>query len=88
MSLIGPRAEYKKFADDLESSVPFYQYRHIVKPGISGWAQVMHGYATGVDETQIKIEHDFYYIKHFSFWLDFLIVLLTIRTVVTGFGSR
>lgn len=88
MSLIGPRAEYKKFADELEKQVPFYQYRHIVKPGITGWAQVMHGYATGADETKIKIEHDFYYIKHFSFWLDVLIVLVTIRTIISGFGAR
>ena len=88
MSLIGPRAEYKKFADELEQQVPFYQYRHIVKPGISGWAQVMHGYATGADETQIKIEHDFYYIKNFSFSLDVLIVFLTLKTTATGFGAR
>ena len=88
MSLIGPRAEYKKFADELEQQVPFYQYRHIVKPGITGWAQVRHGYATGADETQIKIEHDFYYIKNFSFSLDVLIVFLTIRTMLTGFGAR
>ena len=88
MSLIGPRAEFKKFADELEGKVPFYQYRHIVKPGITGWAQVTHGYATGVDETQVKIEHDFYYIKNFSFGLDFLIVLKTIHTMLTGFGAR
>ena len=88
MSLIGPRAEYKKFADELEKQVPFYQYRHIVKPGITGWAQVMYGYATGADETQIKIEHDFYYIKNFSFWLDLLIVFKTFKTMLTGFGSR
>ena len=88
MSLIGPRAEFKKFADELEQQVPFYQYRHIVKPGITGWAQVTHGYATGVDETQIKIEHDFYYIKNFSFSLDVLIVFLTMRTMLTGFGAR
>ena len=88
MSLIGPRAEYKKFADELEQQVPFYQYRHIVKPGITGWAQVRHGYATGADETQVKIEHDFYYIKNFSFSLDVLIVFLTLRTMLTGFGAR
>ena len=88
MSLIGPRAEFKKFADELEQQVLFYQYRHIVKPGITGWAQVTHGYATGADETQIKIEHDFYYIKNFSFGLDFLIVFKTIYTMLTGFGAR
>lgn len=88
MSLIGPRPEYKKFADDLERKVPFYQYRHIVKPGISGWAQVMHGYATGVDETQVKIEHDFYYIKNFSLSLDCLIAVKTLHVVLTGKGAR
>ena len=88
MALSGPRAEFKKFADELEQQVPFYQYRHIVKPGITGWAQVMHGYATGADETQIKIEHDFYYIKYFSLWLDVFIVFKTIRTMLTGFGAR
>ena len=88
MALIGPRAEYKKFADELSEQVPFYMYRHIVKPGITGWAQVMHGYATGADETQVKIEHDFYYIKYFSLWLDVVIVFKTIRTMLTGFGAR
>lgn len=88
MALIGPRAEYKKFADELSEQVPFYMYRHIVKPGITGWAQVMYGYATGADETQVKIEHDFYYIKYFSFWLDLIIVFKTIRTMLTGFGAR
>lgn len=88
MSLIGPRAEFKDFAENLEKQVPFYQYRHIVKPGISGWAQVMHGYATGAEETQVKIEHDFYYIKHFSFSLDVLIFFKTIKTMLTGFGAR
>lgn len=88
MSLIGPRAEYKKFADELEKQVPFYQYRHIVKPGISGWAQVMQGYVIGAAETQIKIEYDFYYIKYFSFWLDTLIACKTVKTILTGFGAR
>lgn len=88
LSLIGPRAEYKAFADELEKEVPFYQYRHIVRPGISGWAQVTHGHAVGAEETQVKIEHDFYYIKHFSFSLDMLIFFKTIKTMLTGFGAR
>lgn len=88
MSLIGPRAEFTKFAIDLEKEVPFFNYRHIVKPGISGWAQVNQGYATGAEETKIKIEYDFYYIKHFSFTLDLLIVFKTIHTMLTGFGAR
>lgn len=88
MSLIGPRAEFVDFALKLEQQVPFFNYRHIVKPGISGWAQVNQGYATGAEETKLKIEYDFYYIKHISFTLDLLIFFRTIHTTFTGFGSR
>lgn len=88
MSLIGPRAEFIDFAVELDKEVPFFNYRHIVKPGISGWAQVNQGYATGTEETKIKIEYDFYYIKHISFSLDLLIFFKTIHTMVTGFGAR
>lgn len=88
MSLIGPRPEQRAFVDQFEYEIPFYAYRHVVKPGITGWAQVVHGYAADADDTRIKIEHDFYYIKNFSLWLDILIVAKTIRTILTGFGSR
>lgn len=88
MSLIGPRPEQKVFVDQFTQEIPFYAYRHMVKPGISGWAQVMHGYAADADETQVKIEHDFYYIKYFSLWLDILIVFKTIKTMLSGFGAR
>ena len=88
MSLIGPRPEQRTFVDQFEREIPFYMYRHIVRPGISGWAQVVHGYAADTDDTRIKIEHDFYYIKHFSLWLDVLIVFKTIKTILTGFGAR
>lgn len=88
MSLIGPRPEQKAFVDEFDDKIPFYNYRHIVKPGISGWAQVTHGYAADAEETQVKIEHDFYYIKHFSFSLDVLIFFKTIKTMLTGFGAR
>ncbi len=88
MSLIGPRAEFHKFAEEYEKEIPFYNYRHIVKPGISGWAQVMQGYNFGVDETRIKQEYDFYYIKNFSFSLDLLIFFKTIQTMMTGFGAK
>lgn len=88
MSLIGPRPEQKAFVDKFETEIPFYNYRHIVKPGISGWAQVVHGYAADVDDTRIKVEHDFYYIKNFSLWLDILIIFKTLKTMLTGFGAR
>lgn len=88
MSLIGPRPEQRYFVDQFEKEIPFYSYRHVVKPGITGWAQVVHGYAADAEDTKVKIEHDFYYIKNFSLWLDLLIVLKTIRTILTGFGAR
>lgn len=88
MSLIGPRPEQPAFVQKFDEKIPFYSYRHVVKPGITGWAQVRHGYAADVDQTQVKIEHDFYYIKNYSLQLDIFILLLTIRTVLTGFGAR
>ncbi len=88
MSLIGPRPEQLDFVKQFNETIPFYRYRHIVKPGISGWAQVMQGYASDEDETKVKLEHDFFYIKNFSLTLDLLIVIKTIQTMVTGFGAR
>lgn len=88
MSLIGPRPEQPVFVQEFEQQIPFYSYRHVVKPGITGWAQVRHGYAADTDTTQVKIEYDFFYIKHCSFKLDFYIFLLTLRTMLTGFGAR
>lgn len=88
MSLIGPRPEQRTFVDQFDRDIPFYSYRHVVKPGITGWAQVMQGYAASADDTRLKIELDFYYIKHCSVSLDLLIVFRTIQTILTGFGAR
>jgi len=88
MSLIGPRPEQAGFVEQFEQEVPFYSYRHIVKPGITGWAQVSQGYAVCTESTREKVEHDFFYIKNLSLWMDILIVLKTIKTVATGFGAR
>ncbi|HSP31179.1 MAG TPA: sugar transferase, partial [Halomonas sp.] len=88
MSLIGPRPESMDLANWYQRDVPFFHYRHVVRPGISGWAQVEQGYAAEVDGMNQKLEYDFYYIKNISFWLDLLIVMRTVRTVITGFGSR
>ena len=87
MSLIGPRPEQPGFVEQFEKEVPYYSYRHIVRPGITGWAQVNHGYAADTESTKEKVEHDFYYIKHLSPGLDFLIVIRTVRTIFTGFGA-
>jgi len=88
MSIIGPRPEQLTFADQFDEEIPLYQLRHNLRPGITGWAQVRHGYAANTIETQTKLRYDFYYVKHCSFMLDVQIVLGTIRTILTGFGSR
>ncbi|GAA5234354.1 sugar transferase [Verticiella sediminum] len=88
MSLIGPRPEQLAFVERFDREIPFYTYRHVVRPGITGWAQVTQGYVASADATRTKIELDFYYIKHCSLALDLLIVLRTIQTVLTGFGAR
>ena len=88
MSWIGPRPEAMPLSTWYEAELPFYRYRHIVRPGITGWAQVKQGHVADVDEVLSKLHYDFYYIKNFSFWLDILIVAGTIRTVLSGFGAR
>jgi exopolysaccharide biosynthesis polyprenyl glycosylphosphotransferase len=88
MSWIGPRPEAVPLSLWYEAELPFYRYRHIVRPGITGWAQVKQGHVADVDEVLSKLHYDFYYIKNFSFWLDLLIVAGTVRTIVNGFGAR
>lgn len=87
MSLIGPRPEQPGFVEQFETKVPYYSYRHIVRPGITGWAQVNHGYASDTESTREKVEHDFYYIKNLSPALDFLVIMRTLKTIATGFGA-
>lgn len=88
MSLIGPRPEQDSFVKQFEQEIPFYGYRHMVKPGITGWAQVVQGYADDTESTTEKLAFDLYYIKNLSFWLDVNIVFKTIRTMLTGFGAK
>ena len=88
MSWIGPRPEAEVLSIWYTSELPFYRYRHVVKPGISGWAQVNQGHVAEVEEVHRKLQYDFYYIKYFSPWLDLLILFRTIRTMLSGFGSR
>ena len=88
MSWIGPRPEAEVLSRWYENEIPFYRYRHIVRPGITGWAQVSQGHVAEVDDVRLKLHYDFFYIKHFSPWLDLLIVARTIRTMLTGFGAR
>jgi lipopolysaccharide/colanic/teichoic acid biosynthesis glycosyltransferase len=88
MSWIGPRPEAEPLSLLYQGEIPFYRYRHVVKPGISGWAQVNQGHVAEVAEVHRKLQYDFYYIKYFSPWLDLLIILRTLKTMLTGFGSR
>jgi len=88
MSWIGPRPEAEVLSRWYTSEIPFYRYRHVVKPGISGWAQVNQGHVANVDQVHEKLKYDFYYIKYFSPWLDVLIVFRTIKTMLSGFGAR
>ncbi len=88
MSWIGPRPEAEVLSVWYTSELPFYRYRHVVKPGISGWAQVNQGHVAEIEDVHRKLQYDFYYIKYFSPWLDMLIFLRTIKTMLTGSGAR
>lgn len=85
MSLVGPRSERPQWVEHFQRRIPFYRARLLVKPGITGWAQVNFGYAANVDDTSMKLEYDLYYIKHRNLILDLLILL---RTPATMFGLK
>ncbi len=86
MSLVGPRPEQPSLIADLEKRIPFYRARLLVKPGVTGWAQVNYGYVASVRDTEIKLEYDLYYIKHRNLLFDFIIILRTLGTVFGGKG--
>jgi exopolysaccharide biosynthesis polyprenyl glycosylphosphotransferase len=86
MSLVGPRAERPELVEEYQKQVPFYRARLLVKPGLTGWAQINYGYVASVLETAVKIEYDLYYIKHRTLGMDFQIILRTIGTVLRRTG--
>jgi lipopolysaccharide/colanic/teichoic acid biosynthesis glycosyltransferase len=88
MSLVGPRAEQVPFVSEFRKEIPFYDHRHMVRPGITGWAQVNYGYADDQAETIEKLTYDLYYIKHMSPVMDLRIFWKSIWTVLTGAGAR
>lgn len=88
MSLVGPRPERPMFVVQLQEQVPFYAYRHVVKPGITGWAQVRYTYGASVTDAWEKLQYDLYYIKNLSVFLDLLVLLHTVQAVLVGRGSR
>jgi lipopolysaccharide/colanic/teichoic acid biosynthesis glycosyltransferase len=88
MSLIGPRPEWTQTATVLEQRIPQFAFRYLVRPGITGWAQVHQGHVTGENDVRTKLSYDLYYAKNMSLPLDLAITMLTIRTVLTGRGAR
>jgi exopolysaccharide biosynthesis polyprenyl glycosylphosphotransferase len=86
MSLIGPRAEWDRLVENYDKLIPSYHFRHLVRPGITGWAQVNYPYGANLEDTERKLEYDLYYIRHFSFRLDASIVLKTIHVMIGGKG--
>lgn len=86
MSFIGPRPERPEFVDELVKHIPFYNFRHLVKPGITGWAQINLPYAASFEESEKKMQYDLFYVKNCSLLLDFKIVLKTIKVVLFSKG--
>lgn len=87
MSFVGPRPERPEFVADLARQIPFYGQRHVVRPGVTGWAQVRHGYGNTVEAAQEKLQYELFYIKHMSFAFDLFVVLETVKTVLVRRGS-
>lgn len=88
MSFVGPRPERKQFVDDLATKMPYYAERHMVKPGITGWAQVNYPYGASLEDSRHKLEYDLYYAKNYTPFLDLLILLQTVRVVLWPEGAR
>ena len=88
MSFVGPRPERPEFVADLELDLPYYAERHMVKPGITGWAQINYPYGASIDDSRNKLEYDLYYAKNYTPFLDLLILLQTLRVVLWNEGAR
>ena len=88
LSLVGPRPEQPEFVDGFIRTIPFYAYRHLIRPGVTGWAQVNYGYADDEVDTVEKLTYDLYYVKHMSLWLDLDVLGKSIWTVLSGFGAQ
>ena len=86
MSFVGPRPERSEFRNELEAAIPYYNLRYLVKPGITGWAQVLYPYGDSVEDAREKLQYDLYYIKNYSVMLDLVILIRSLRTVLGGLG--
>jgi sugar transferase (PEP-CTERM system associated) len=88
MSFVGPRPERPHFVEQLAREIPFYEHRHLVAPGLTGWAQIKYPYGASVHDARRKLQYDLYYIKNQSLALDLLIIFETVKTVLFGRGGR
>jgi lipopolysaccharide/colanic/teichoic acid biosynthesis glycosyltransferase len=88
MDLVGPRPERPEFVAWLSNEIPYYDLRHSIRPGLTGWAQVRYQYGATLEETRRKLEFDLYYIKHMSLSLDLLIMFESVKTILLGRGAR
>jgi sugar transferase (PEP-CTERM system associated) len=88
MSLVGPRPERPVFVQDLRRSIPYYDLRHTVRPGITGWAQIKFRYGASAEDAHMKLQYDLYYVKRLSFALDMRILIQTVRVILLGEGAR
>jgi lipopolysaccharide/colanic/teichoic acid biosynthesis glycosyltransferase len=88
MSLVGPRPERPAFVQTLRDFIPYYDLRHTVRPGITGWAQIRFRYGASTEDAHMKLQYDLYYVKNLSLLLDLRILLGTIRVVIVGAGAR
>ena len=83
LSFVGPRPERPEFTEDLKKAIPYYELRHVVRPGITGWAQLNYRYGASVEDAYEKLQYDLYYIKNRSFWLDLSIIIKTVKLLFT-----
>jgi lipopolysaccharide/colanic/teichoic acid biosynthesis glycosyltransferase len=88
MSFVGPRPERPEFVSKLSEHIPYYKERHILKPGLTGWAQLNYPYGSSMDDAYQKQLYDMYYVKNHSLFLDCLILLQTVEVVLFGKGAR
>jgi lipopolysaccharide/colanic/teichoic acid biosynthesis glycosyltransferase len=88
MDLVGPRPERPEFVSQLTQLVPFYEIRHLVRPGLTGWAQIGYPYGASVEDARQKLAYDIYYVKNASPLLDLIVLFHTAKVVVMGRGAR
>ena len=88
MSFVGPRPERPEFVSGFEERIPYYRERHRVKPGITGWAQLCYPYGANEEDTIQKLQYDLYYVKNYSLFLDFFIMISTVEIILWGKGAR